>query len=58
MALIYATVHHQPPPPRQFRSDLSEALRQIVLRTLAKDPSQRFPDITALRDALEGTLHE
>lgn len=57
MALIYATVHHQPPPPRQFRPDLPEVLEQIVLRTLAKDPSQRFPNITALREALEGPFH-
>ena len=52
MALIYATVHHQPPPPRQFRPDLPDALEQIILRTLAKAPSQRFADITSLREAL------
>lgn len=56
MALIYATVHDLPPPPRRFRRDLSVEVEEIVLRTLAKDPAQRFPDIAALRQALLGLL--
>lgn len=56
MALIYATVHQQPPPPRQFRPDLPAEIENIVLRTLAKDPADRFADITALRRALLALL--
>jgi len=56
MALIYATVHQQPPPPRQFRADLPEEIEAIVLRTLAKDPADRFADITTLRKALLALL--
>ena len=52
MALIYATVHEQPPPPRQFRADLAPEVEAIVLRTLAKDPKERFADVAALRQAL------
>lgn len=54
MALIYATVHQQPPPPRRFRPELAPELEEIVLRMLAKDPAERFSDITALRQALPG----
>lgn len=57
MALIYATVHQQPPPPRQFRPDLPPEMEAIVLRTLAKDPDQRFADIAALRQALIAIVH-
>ncbi|MBN9417962.1 hypothetical protein ABS71_16905 [bacterium SCN 62-11] len=53
MALIYATVHHPPPPPRKFRPELEPELEEIVLRMLAKDPAQRFPDLKALRRALD-----
>lgn len=52
MALIYATVHQSPPPPRQFRPELPPPLEEIVLRTLAKDPEQRFPDVAALREQI------
>lgn len=52
MALIYATVHEQPPPPRRFRADLPVELEEIVLRTLAKEPGRRFADVTELRQAL------
>lgn len=57
MALIYATVHEQPPPPRQFRADLPEEIEAIVLRTLCKDPAGRFADIDALRQALISVAH-
>lgn len=57
MALIYATVHEQPPTPRQFRADLPAEIEAIVLRTLAKDPARRYPDIAALRQALISVAH-
>jgi tetratricopeptide (TPR) repeat protein/serine/threonine protein kinase len=35
------------------RGWVSEALDELVLRALAKEPSERFPDVAALSDALE-----
>ncbi len=39
-------------PPSRLRSDLPADLEQVVLRCLAKKPSDRFPSAKALGDAL------
>jgi serine/threonine-protein kinase len=39
-------------PPSQLRPELPADLEQVVLRCLAKKPSDRFPSIKALGDAL------
>jgi predicted Ser/Thr protein kinase len=43
-----------PPPPLQVATDpaLSESLRPVIERALAKDPTARYPDIDAFADAL------
>ena len=35
-------------PPSQVRADVPEDLERVVLRCLAKDPSERFPDAESL----------
>jgi serine/threonine-protein kinase len=56
-ALLDAQVHQPPPPPREIRPELSEAVEQVLLRQLAKKPDDRYPTATefvgALRMALE-----
>ena len=51
-------VRKPPPPPRSARSDIPEALNNVILKALAKEPDQRFPSCRAfaeaLRDALQG----
>ncbi|MCA9974741.1 MAG: hypothetical protein KC413_03290, partial [Anaerolineales bacterium] len=42
----------QPPPPQQFRPDLSPEVAAIILRCLAKDPAHRYASGCALSDAL------
>ena len=42
-----------PPDPRGLRPDLSAGLADVILRCLAKDPAQRYPSATALRQALQ-----
>ena len=42
-----------PPDPRRLRPALSDGLADIVLRCLAKDPAQRYPNATALGHALQ-----
>jgi serine/threonine-protein kinase len=39
-------------PPSQLRADVPEDLEQVVLRCLAKDPSERFPDAVSLEGAM------
>jgi serine/threonine-protein kinase len=53
----YLSLHafEPPPPPSRVRPDLPipPALEQVILRCLAKDRAQRFPDAQALAAALE-----
>ncbi len=39
-------------PPSQFRADIPEELERVVLRCLAKDAADRFPDARSLERAL------
>lgn len=48
---------NQPPPdPRQRRPDLDPAVAAVILKALAKEPSQRFQSGVALASALETAL--
>ena len=39
-------------PPSRVRPDIPEDLERVVLRCLAKDPTERFPDAASLERAL------
>ena len=43
-----------PQRPRELRADLSPALEQLVLKAMARDRDQRYPDLTSLIAAIEG----
>ena len=43
-----------PPPPTEFRPDLAPALAAIVMRALAREVADRYPDAGALAEALRG----
>jgi serine/threonine-protein kinase len=45
MAMMYAHVHHPPPPLEIARPDCPETLRSAVMRMLAKEPEQRWPSV-------------
>jgi serine/threonine-protein kinase len=40
-------------PPSQIRAGIPEDLERVVLRCLAKDPAERFPDAERLERALD-----
>ncbi|HTK10970.1 MAG TPA: protein kinase [Ktedonobacteraceae bacterium] len=44
-----------PPPLREIRPDLPQAVEAVVLRALAKDPQERYPDVQSFAQALEHT---
>ncbi len=55
-----ATVQQQitmpPPPPESINPAISPALSAVILRSLAKDPAERFPSALALTTALAEAL--
>jgi len=44
------------PPPHQFVADLPEATESLLVKSLARDPRDRFPDMKALIRAMEALL--
>jgi serine/threonine-protein kinase len=44
----------EPPPPTDFNADLPPALVAIVMRSLARDIPDRYPDAGAMAEALRG----
>jgi serine/threonine-protein kinase len=47
-----AHLHEPPAPPREHRPDVPADLEAVVLRCLAKDPAERYPDAEGLDRAL------
>src|SRR4051812_31064221 len=53
-AIMMKQVTEQPVPLRQRRGDVPEDLERIIMRLLAKSPTDRFADGSALVAALDG----
>jgi serine/threonine protein kinase len=52
-ALAHAHIYEPVPPPAQLNPRVSPAVQAVVLKALAKDPTQRFQQATAMAAALE-----
>ena len=48
MAVMIAQVRDPVVPPSQVREDLPEDLERVILRCLAKNPDERYPNVRAL----------
>jgi predicted Ser/Thr protein kinase len=53
--LFSNVVKEGPEPPRQIDSSISTSINEIVLKSLAKEPSQRFQTADSFLSALAGT---
>jgi hypothetical protein len=58
LIVLYKHLTDPPPPPREINPDIPEAVEQVVLKALAKDPADRFQRVgdivTALQQAVSG----
>ncbi len=52
--VLYRHVSDQPPRPRDLNPRIPLELEAVILRALAKIPSERFPDARTMRDHLGG----
>ncbi|MBN1610208.1 MAG: protein kinase [Polyangiaceae bacterium] len=52
-ATVVAVIKSEPPRPRTLAPDLPEYAEQVIVRAMAKEPSERYPDMGALLEALE-----
>ena len=50
--IMYRHVNEMPPSPRTLIRDIPPHVESAVMRSLAKDPEDRFPDALSMRDAL------
>lgn len=53
--VMYRHVSELPPAPRTLNHYISLPLEQVVLKALAKQPQDRYPNARAMRDALVGS---
>lgn len=51
-SIMAAHVQQLPKPPIELRADLPEALNDIILTAISKEPAQRFQSADAFRNAL------
>lgn len=49
--IMWKQISTEPQPPGELREDLTDRAEAAVLRTLAKDPVDRFPNCTAFAEA-------
>ena len=55
-AVLNRVARHDPPPPSQFARELPSDVDVIVMRALAKRPSERYPDGRTMAEDIEDAL--
>jgi len=56
--LVAAHIHLPAPRPREFDPALPATIETLVMRTLAKDPDDRFASMAQLAEAIEAIWHD
>ena len=56
LSLIYKHINDPLIPPRTLREDISPELEHVVLKSLAKDPEDRFTTASEMSQALEAAV--
>jgi tRNA A-37 threonylcarbamoyl transferase component Bud32 len=56
LALLAQIANDTPPSPSQLRADLDPALEALIVRAMASQPADRFPNARAFADALRDWL--
>jgi serine/threonine-protein kinase len=56
MAIVMQHVQEPVPRPGRFNQGLSEDLERVIVKSLAKDPADRFPSMAALNEAYQAAL--
>lgn len=56
VAVAYQHVSETPPTPSSITPDISEKMDRVVLKSLAKDPADRYPDAARFRADLQAAL--
>jgi serine/threonine protein kinase len=56
MQIAAQQLHTQPTPPRMFRPELSEAAEQVLLKSMAKRPGERYTNTLELATAFRMAL--
>ncbi len=54
-AIIYSILHEDPVPPSELNSSLPEWVNPLVLRLLARNTADRFPDMGSVLEYLDAT---
>jgi len=57
-AVMYQIVHEEPKQIDDVNIEHRDGLRQIVLKTLAKDPERRWQDLSEVAERLENVLRD
>ena len=58
MSIILARVTQSPEPLTSVSPDVLPQIDQLVMKTLARDPKNRFPDMRAFGDAVKKAISE
>ena len=56
--LMFKHISEPPPLPHKFYDDISPALEHVILRTLAKDPKERYQTAQELVDDLTDVVYQ
>ncbi len=58
VAISLKHIQTQPPPPRQLNADIPQAIEDVILKALEKDPNERYQEARILSAAYKKALQQ